>query len=993
MDTKHTDSIDAPALVRRRRKVARQTRDKTPEARMLGSRRFSDDGDETTSSAADQSQQQQHKRRSHLSRSSKTPPLSPKRQSNIDHGVDIDDIKKNTGKAIAKTQTRSPTHQSVIDSKTCTRKSLSPDPCKTTSSTNTKPRSLSPPPPPVRKNSPTKIQNTTPLKEDDQNIQTVRMQIRPPGSHTISAHESKILRRRYRQFAGQAARSQSQPREGETILQTNSDVKDLMRSAKRSLSSPRHKDETDDSGQSATPLPEYSPISDMHKKIASGTDKSGADNEKLLKLERNLKKFEEERRKFEIEKTKFEREMRDLHKLHYRKQLKEAEERKRMLENYRKNSGDAVDMLKLPLKTSQSFKEQKKTEIHQSEEKAVRRSESNRRSKILQDYESSTVSDSDSEAVRTEIIEYRKNHHPPRRINRGPPPPPPAIDAQSTSPLPNCSNSQPVDNKREHKSSSRNSSLSPLHKRKSLKASEDRKDENLYSLEVKDKEFIESKTGAAESDEITTEEQVKSPRIFSILLGRTEKLNKENTNESVKTKIKVDKNQIKKISFSYLKICISRMRLEWKQFKQDHQREVILICLDRNRCIANFIILTLLLGFGGLAFRFTEGSGDGVYKCEVKKVKRDFIDQLWLQSHSMREEDWKSSARNRLRTFEEELYTVYDAGPTSSYSGLKAWGFINSIIYCWTIITSIGYGHISPKTTLGQAITIVYAIFGIPIFLILLADFGKLFTRGIKFVWAYVRRLYYTGTCRQVRKSQQMQDVMKGVNTVYDVAIRRPSQFIRDIDIENADKNESEAPETLPETPTSPYPETLEIDDDFNLPVSVATVILICYIIIGAFVYPLWEDQWSYFEAFYFVFISMSTIGFGDYVPDHPIFMMLSTVYLVFGLALTSMFINVVQIKLSDSFRHASAKIGATIGFSMTEEELSKHSQIGTPIPPAGLNNIPEENDIEDREVRNITGSESVNTDPNAPPPLLPRQPRIQPAQSEEPKKKKKTFF
>jgi hypothetical protein len=47
----------------------------------------------------------------------------------------------------------------------------------------------------------------------------------------------------------------------------------------------------------------------------------------------------------------------------------------------------------------------------------------------------------------------------------------------------------------------------------------------------------------------------------------------------------------------------------------------------------------------------------------------------------------------------------------------------------------LGYGHISPRTVSGRIVTIVYAIIGIPIFLILLADFGKLFTRIIKFLW------------------------------------------------------------------------------------------------------------------------------------------------------------------------------------------------------------------------------------------------------------------
>jgi len=72
-------------------------------------------------------------------------------------------------------------------------------------------------------------------------------------------------------------------------------------------------------------------------------------------------------------------------------------------------------------------------------------------------------------------------------------------------------------------------------------------------------------------------------------------------------------------------------------------------------------------------------------------------------------------------------------------------------------VSVAGYGHISPSTTTGRAITIVYAIFGIPMFLILLADFGKLFTRGIKFLWAFVRRVYYTGSCRKVRRTVPVQ--------------------------------------------------------------------------------------------------------------------------------------------------------------------------------------------------------------------------------------------
>lgn len=169
----------------------------------------------------------------------------------------------------------------------------------------------------------------------------------------------------------------------------------------------------------------------------------------------------------------------------------------------------------------------------------------------------------------------------------------------------------------------------------------------------------------------------------------------------------------------------------------------------------------------------------------------------------------------------------------------------------------------------------------------------------------------------------------------YDIAtFRRPSMMMKVSEMERA---QTATPNSLSQvantetTPTTPLPPEMEVDDEFNLPISLAFFILISYILCGAAVYSLWEE-WSFFESCYFVFVSMSTIGFGDYVPKHPMRMMASIIYLIFGLALTSMCINVVQVKLSDSFRHASAKIGATIGLSLAEEEALS-SQNLTPAP------------------------------------------------------------
>jgi len=201
----------------------------------------------------------------------------------------------------------------------------------------------------------------------------------------------------------------------------------------------------------------------------------------------------------------------------------------------------------------------------------------------------------------------------------------------------------------------------------------------------------------------------------------------------------------------------------------------------------------------------------------------------------------------------------------------------------------------------------IYALIGIPLCMVVLAALGKSLTRAIKFLWSFIRRFYYTGSFRRVRRviplsrirltfcqrlfnrlrrrllARRRRQTIRAARTTADANGGVESAAVAAVDAELQCLRE------LDET-FVPY----EVDDKFDLPPIIALVIAFLYILLGAFIYTRWED-WDYFEAFYFTFISLCTIGFGDVVPNHPKNFMATSVYLLLGLALIAMVVTVVM--------------------------------------------------------------------------------------------------
>ena len=101
-----------------------------------------------------------------------------------------------------------------------------------------------------------------------------------------------------------------------------------------------------------------------------------------------------------------------------------------------------------------------------------------------------------------------------------------------------------------------------------------------------------------------------------------------------------------------------------------------------------------------------------------------------------------------------------------------------------------------------------------------------------------------------------------------------------------------------------------------HVPISVSFALMVGYIAVGALLFSLVED-WEYLVASYFCFVTLSTIGFGDYVPGTSLDasasqqkMVLCALYLVFGLALLAMCFDLMQEEAKNKFRRLGRRLG-----------------------------------------------------------------------------------
>ncbi|KAI7801589.1 potassium channel subfamily K member 4 [Triplophysa rosa] len=239
----------------------------------------------------------------------------------------------------------------------------------------------------------------------------------------------------------------------------------------------------------------------------------------------------------------------------------------------------------------------------------------------------------------------------------------------------------------------------------------------------------------------------------------------------------------------------------------------------RNSTLLTILAAVLLyLVLGALVFGWLESSREEWAHRELLTSRMAF-----LQNHSC-------VNPYILTEFTEKVVDAIEAGvdvkSTSNFS--SRWVFSNAFFFCGTIITTIGFGNISPKTEGGQLFCIFYALVGIPMFGILLAGVGDHLGTLLRKAVAKIETLF----------------LRKGVK------------------------------------PTS-----------VRVISAVFSILIGCLIFIAVPTMVFQEvESWSLLEAGYFVVITLTTVGFGDYVTENrrdgtPLYKPLVWLWIVFGMA------------------------------------------------------------------------------------------------------------
>ncbi|KAH9503096.1 hypothetical protein Btru_069951 [Bulinus truncatus] len=274
--------------------------------------------------------------------------------------------------------------------------------------------------------------------------------------------------------------------------------------------------------------------------------------------------------------------------------------------------------------------------------------------------------------------------------------------------------------------------------------------------------------------------------------------------------------------------------------------------------ISNFLLLFLVAVYsimGGFLFQFLEWRPpllpkDHNFYMQNRRIATAYkimgISKVSVNFSVSGGVQWAESADKILEEF--QLFVAAETHRNVKVESVE-WTFISSIVYSVTLITSIGYGNLTPNTVEGRIATIFYSMVGIPLCLLYLTSIGGVMADLFKF--SYNRFASYRWNVRA--KSYG--------------------------------------------------------DQTIRVPVAVTLTFIVVYNALGVLIFSIWENQWTPVISAYFCFITLTTIGLGDFVfgfeesQQDPWKQLVGSMYLVLGLSVMSMGFNLLKDEIIAKYR------------------------------------------------------------------------------------------
>ncbi|XP_044002701.1 uncharacterized protein LOC122848588 isoform X2 [Aphidius gifuensis] len=174
--------------------------------------------------------------------------------------------------------------------------------------------------------------------------------------------------------------------------------------------------------------------------------------------------------------------------------------------------------------------------------------------------------------------------------------------------------------------------------------------------------------------------------------------------------------------------CMTFLGMMWKFFK----------CIFSHVTLVSLVVAYCV--FGAYAFERLESEHEKDVKKSIKYVRNNITEKLWTKTKEFEILDdrfWINSTVEILREFETNLLRKMKKEGWDGSEDLNniQWTFAGALFYSIIVITTIGYGHISPKTQNGKVVTIFYAILGIPLMLLCLSNIGDVMASSFRFLY------------------------------------------------------------------------------------------------------------------------------------------------------------------------------------------------------------------------------------------------------------------